>query len=105
MKLVMTMLLTFAIAAMAVPAGSQAAHGWKRCGRIGFTKSSDDLASKIRARGTSCRRARKVVRRAHNRGTKHPHGYRCRRRTLDTPLLMWQWRCAKGDRHVKWRKS
>ena len=74
------------------------------CGRIGFEPQTDDVAVNIRARGTSCRRARSIVRAVYN-GNREPFGYRCRSRLHDEGVLSFRhWVCTKNLARVTWDK-
>lgn len=74
------------------------------CGRIGFEPQTDNVAVNIRARGTSCRRARRIVRAVYN-GNREPFGYRCRSRLHDEGVLAFRhWVCTKNLARVTWDK-
>jgi hypothetical protein len=66
------------VCALAWPAGAGAATATasSHCGRIVFEPQTDNAAVNIHARGTSCRRARRIVRAVYN--STPPFGYRCR---------------------------
>jgi hypothetical protein len=96
--------LGFLVLAAAVtalfPASASAGH----CGRIGFEPQTDNVAANIHARGTSCRRARRIVRAVYN-GNRSPFGYRCRSRVRDDGGLFFRrWTCTKNDARVTWNK-
>ena len=93
--------LVVAVAAFAAfPGTASAGH----CGRIGFTPQTDNIAANIHARGTSCRRARRIVRAVYN-GNRSPFGYRCRSRPRDDGGLFYRrWVCTKNDARVTWNK-
>ena len=74
------------------------------CGRIGFEPETDNVAVNIRARGTSCRRARRIVRAVYY-GNREPFGYRCRSRLHDEGGLSFRhWVCTKNLARVTWDK-
>ena len=74
------------------------------CGRIGFEPGTDNVAANIRAQGTSCRRARRIVRAVYN-GNREPFGYRCRSRAHDEGGLSFRhWVCTKNLARVTWDK-
>ena len=86
--------------ASALPAGASAGH----CGRIGFEPQTDNVAANIHAKGTSCRRARRVARQVYN-GNRSPFGYRCRSRAHDDGGLYFRhWTCTKNAARVTWDK-
>jgi hypothetical protein len=92
-----------ACTAAATPADTGASAA-ANCGRIGFEPQTDNVAANIRARGTSCRRARRIVRRVYN-GNREPFGYRCRSRLQDDGGLAFRhWACRKNDARVTWDK-
>jgi hypothetical protein len=68
--------------AAAVDAGAHYRPVGKNCGTVVFTPRSDDASSAIRARGTSCRTARRIVK-SWERGNRRPLGFRCRARNHD----------------------
>ncbi len=87
---------------LAGPAG--AAGQSANCGRIVFEPQTDNGAANIRARGTSCRRARRIVRAVYN-GGRQPFGYRCRSRAHDDGGLFFRhWVCTKNQARVTWDK-
>lgn len=82
-------LITALALAAAVPAIDADAHYrplGKDCGVVVFTPHSDDASSAIRARGTSCRTARRIVK-SWERGNRRPLGFRCRSRNHDNHNL------------------
>jgi len=92
--------LLAALAVAALPSTASAAN----CGRIGFEPQTDNVAANIRAQGTSCRRARRIVRAGYN-GDREPFGYRCRsRRHDDDGLAFRHWVCTKNQARVTWDK-
>jgi hypothetical protein len=72
--------------ATALDAGAHYRAVGKDCGKIVFTPQSDDASTDIRAKGTSCRKARRIVK-AWRRGNKSPLGFRCRARNHDKNTL------------------
>jgi hypothetical protein len=103
--MVRTVLLTAAVlACTAAGAVAQGAGAAANCGRIGFEPQTDNVADDIRARGTSCRRARRIVRAVYN-GRREPFGYRCRSRLHDDGGLAFRhWVCTKNEARVSWDK-
>ena len=105
----MTMLGALVISAVAfgVATASASAEGGlasASCGQIVFEPQTDNGAANIRARGTSCRRARRIVRAVYN-GQRHPFGYRCRSRAHDGDGLFFRhWVCTKNQARVTWDK-
>lgn len=99
--------LALLIAAPAAEAGQPV----KRCGQIGFTPQTEDGVFKIRARGTTCRRARRVARRARLTGaatgpfTYRRAGFRCQGRPVEDALPSARWRCRRGDDRVTFTRS
>jgi hypothetical protein len=100
-----SVLLTAAVLAWATPsAWAEDASASANCGRIGFEPQTDNVAANIRARGTSCRRARRIVRAVYN-GNREPFGYRCRSRADDEGGLSFRhWVCTKNLARVTWDK-
>jgi hypothetical protein len=98
-------LLTAAVfAGAAAGAWAEGAGAAANCGRIGFEPQTDNVADNIRVRGTSCRRARRIVRAVH-RGNREPFGYRCRSRAHDDGGLSFRhWACTKNLARVTWDK-
>lgn len=100
MKRILVGLVVVAGGFAAIPATASAAN----CGRIGFEPQSDNVAANIRANGTSCRRARRIVRAVYG-GDREPFGYRCRSRLHDDAGLAFRhWVCAKNQARVTWDK-
>jgi hypothetical protein len=99
-----TILLTAAVLACTAATAWGGANASANCGRIGFEPQTDNVAANIRARGTSCRRARRIVRAVYN-GRREPFGYRCRsRRHDDGGLAFRHWVCTKNQARVTWDK-
>jgi hypothetical protein len=101
-----TLVTLAAVACVALPSGAGAvqAESAANCGRIGFEPQTDNVAANIRARGTSCRRARRIVRAVYN-GRREPFGYRCRSRAHDDGGLAFRhWVCTKNQARVTWDK-
>jgi hypothetical protein len=97
--------VTVAVLACAAPSAfAETARSAGHCGRIGFEPQTDNVAADIHARGTSCRRARRIVRAVYN-GRTSPFGYRCRSRAHDEGGLFYRrWVCTKNDARVTWNK-
>jgi hypothetical protein len=97
-------LLTAAVLACTAASAWAEPHASANCGRIGFEPQTDNVADDIRARGTSCRRARRIVRAVY-RGNREPFGYRCRSRLHDDGGLAFRhWVCTKNQARVTWDK-
>jgi hypothetical protein len=77
---------TCAAVAPAIEAGAHYRPVGKDCGKVVFTPQSDDASSAIRAKGTSCRTARRIVK-AWRRGNRSPLDFRCRARNHDNNNL------------------
>jgi hypothetical protein len=100
MRRTLAALIIAAAALAAFPGTASAGH----CGRIGFEPQTDNIAANIHARGTSCRRARRIVRAVYN-GNRSPFGYRCRSRAHDEGALFFRhWVCTKNQARVTWDK-
>ncbi len=100
MKRTLVALVLAAAAFAAFPGTASAGH----CGRIGFEPQTDNIAANIHARGTSCRRARRIVRAVYN-GNRSPFAYRCRSRAHDEGALFFRrWVCTKNLARVTWDK-
>ena len=85
-------------------ASAEGAFASANCGRIAFEPQTDNGAANIRASGTSCRRARRIVRAVYN-GSRQPFGYRCRSRAHDEGGLFFRhWVCTKNQARVTWDK-
>ena len=99
-------LILVAAAVASVPAEAGAAGtAAKRCGQIAFTPNSDDMASRIRATGVSCRTARRFIRAVDGTAPRRFRGYRCTSRSLDTELPSRRYRCVDGSRRISWVKT
>jgi hypothetical protein len=85
-------------------ASAEGALASAKCGQIVFEPQTDNGAANIRASGTSCRRARRIVRAVYN-GNRQPFGYRCRSRAHDEGGLFFRhWVCTKNQARVTWDK-
>jgi hypothetical protein len=86
--------------------GAPSRRAARRCGRFGLAPRTDNVVFRIRARRTSCRRARRMARAVYH-GKRRPFGFRCRGRLHqpDFGLLYTTWVCTKGKARVTWRKS
>ena len=102
---------TFALVALsallvaAFPAPAHFAAKGEKCRRVVFTPQSDDVATNIRKREISCRRARRIVTIYRRQGDRTPLGFTCRFRAHDpdnglghTDALCWN----TGNRRVSW---
>src|SRR4051794_24444957 len=94
--------------------GSQRAtyrHAWSRgCGSVAFQPNTDDGAGGIRARGTTCRRARAVARGSRPFGPTRPRsytarGFRCTGRAVDAPLPTALYTCRDGRKTVAFQRT
>ena len=92
-----------ALSAAAAPAGAHYQNpGAKKCAAVAFQQDTDSGASAIKAKRTSCRKARRLARRVHfGRGTS---GWSCKSRTHDEAgvLAHMDWKCKRGRRVVTW---
>ena len=84
-------------------ASAEGALASAKCGQIVFEPQTDNGVANIRASGTSCRRARRIVRAVYN-GNRQPFGYRCRSRVHDEGLFHTHWVCTKNQARVTWDK-
>lgn len=88
-----------------------AARAARRCGTIAFAPASEDGVFSIRARGTSCRTARKVARKVRPLSiTRGPYryrafGYRCRGRLREDGLHRVRWRCTKRAARITFTRA
>ena len=89
---------------LAVPA--TAATGFRSCRPVAFTPNSDDVASSVRVRAVSCRSARAFIRDSEGRPGRRFRGYRCTGRSYepDLGLAYTQYRCASGERVIRWKR-
>jgi hypothetical protein len=71
----------------------------KDCGSIQFEPQTDHGSSDIRAKRTSCRTARRIVRKW-DKGNKSPLGFTCRARSHDEQLAHSDVKCTRGNRRV-----
>ena len=100
MRRALVALVAVASVTAAFPATASAGH----CGRIGFEPQTDNVAADIHAKGTSCRRARRIVRAVYG-GNRAPFGYTCRSRAHDEGGLFYRhWTCTKNSARVTWNK-
>ena len=90
----------------AAPASAHYRAVGKDCGAIAFTPQTDEGASDIYAKNTSCRKARRVVR-AWHRGDESPRRYTCRARDHDDPqgLAHQDVVCRRGNRRVSFAET
>ena len=99
-KIVTAAAVTVVAAVPAVDAGAHYKPAGKDCGVVVFTPHSDDASSAIRAKGTSCRKARRIVK-SWERGNKRPLGFRCRARNHDNDNLAHaDVKCTRGGKRV-----
>ena len=102
MKWILPLTLLLAAVALAPPTAGGAV---RNCGHIAFTPNSDDIATRIRAEGVTCRTARRFVRAVDGHAPRRFRGYRCTRKELDTALTQWRYRCTDGGKLIRWVKS
>ena len=96
-------------AALAVPAqaaaqGTGAQPETRRCGQIGFTPNSDDVASRIRATGLTCGLARDFVRDSEGRPGARFRGFACTSTAVDATLPYRRYRCTGAGDVITWRR-
>jgi hypothetical protein len=98
---VLAVAATMAPAALAHPAAET-----RRCGQIGFTPNSDDVAGSIRATGLTCGLARDFVRDAGGEPGDRVGGFRCTSTAVDAPagLPYKRYRCTGAGDVIRWRK-
>ena len=83
----------------------------RKCGGIAFTPRSEDGVYRIRARGVSCRRARRVARAVEPLGiVEGPYeyseaGFECRGRPGDSALPTVRYRCAHGRDWISFSRA
>jgi hypothetical protein len=99
----------FALAVLLALAPAAPAHSTvaaKRCGWMGFTPQSDDVAADIRAAGVSCRFARKFVRDSNGRPARSYRGFTCAPHRVDREdaLVHTRYRCTKGSQLIRWKR-
>ncbi len=92
--------IAVALPLVAVPsAGAHYKPKGKRCGTIVFTPNSDHASSSIRAKRTTCRKARRIVRKW-ERGNRSPLRFECRSREDDDALSHRDVKCTRGKKRV-----
>lgn len=90
-------------ATAAVPAGAHDAKvPGRNCGSLALAPQTDFIAARIAVIGTSCRRAREIVRLRQLQRQRRPAGYRCTRWSHEDGLIHDHVRCAKGGAVVRW---
>ena len=90
--------------AIAPPAGAHYKNtGAKYCGYITFERNTDSGASGIEAKGTACKKARRMAR-AVQKGNRRPFGYLCRGRSHDSARFIAHrdWKCTRDGNRVTW---
>lgn len=97
---------TVTVLLVAVPATASASTV-RSCGSIGFEPHTENGVFSIRAKGTTCRRARRVAAGARHTGaTRGPYsytalGYRCRGHLDESAVLpSAHWVCRRGAARV-----
>ena len=76
-------LAALAVLLVALPAPAHYSGKGEPCKRVAFTPQSDDVASDIRKREISCKRARRIVTIFRREGDRSPLGFSCRFRGHD----------------------
>jgi len=99
-RLVVLGLVGLAVAATA--AAHDADVPGRNCGSLALAPQTDFVAARIFVIGTSCRRAREIVRLRQLHHQRRPAGYRCTRWSHDDRLIHDHVRCAKGGAVVRW---
>lgn len=91
---------------LVLAAPAPAATGFRSCRPVPFTPNSDDVASSVRVRAVGCRTARELIRDSEGRPGRRFRGYRCTRRESepDLGLAYTQYRCASGERVIRWKR-
>ena len=95
----------FAVMALTTSTPGSAAATTRGCADVDLTSNSDDLASSVRARGVTCRVARRLIRAADGRPGERFRGYRCTSKKLATELPARRYRCVSGDQLIRWVKT
>lgn len=93
--------------------GSGCADGgaWRHCGSVTFEPNTEFGASNIRARGTRCRKARRVAQASREMnvvdGPFHyeARGFRCTGVPIDQALPAVRWTCRRGAARVKFTRT
>ena len=99
--------LIAAVALLVLSAAPAGAHyknpGSKDCGFMVFERDTDSGASGIEAKGTSCKKARRMAR-AVQKGKRRPFGYSCKGRSHESAKFIAHkdWRCKRGRNVVTW---
>lgn len=99
-------LLLATAAALALTAcGDESSSDFQSCADVGFTPQSDDIAVHIRARNIACADARAFVRDSEGRPGDTFRGFTCTRRVIAADELPHtNWRCADGERVIRWQR-
>ena len=98
-------LFVLAAALALVACGDESGPGFRTCADVGFTPQSDDIAVHIRARNVTCADARDFVRDSEGRPGDSFRGFTCTRRVIAADELPHtNWRCADGDRVIRWQR-
>lgn len=104
-------IVIFALAAGLLVAGTaggtaSAADSARKCGHIGFTDGSEDLAARIRASGLTCGLARDFVRDSSGRPGARFRGFRCQSTFVDVTegLPYRRYRCTGAGDTIRWRR-
>ena len=102
-----TMAIVLVAAALVLPAQAGAQQGGgetRRCGQIGFTPNSDDVATRIRATGLTCGLARDFVRDSEGRPGRRFRGFTCTSTAVEDALPYRRYRCTGAGGVIRWRR-
>jgi hypothetical protein len=95
--------LALPVQAAAQDAGPQ--NETRRCGQIGFTPGSDDVAARIRATGLTCGLARDFVRDSEGRPGRRFRGFACASTPVEDATLPYRrYRCTGAGDVISWRR-
>ena len=100
MRFALVLVVAFVAAIPVLGASAHYRPVGKDCGTVVFTPHSDNASSSIRAKGTTCRKARRIVK-SWERGNRSPLGFRCRARNHDNANLAHQdVKCTREGKRV-----
>jgi hypothetical protein len=105
MKWIILLTLAAAVLTALVAASPASAATEKRCTQVVFTPESEDVATKIRARGVTCGMARDFIRDSKGKPGTRYRGFACTSTLVESAELPYtRYRCtADGDR-IRWRR-
>ena len=99
------LVLGLAVALALTACGDESSAELRSCADVGFTPGSDDIAVHIRARNVACADARAFVRDSEGRPGDTFRGFICTRRVISADELPHtNWRCADGERVIRWQR-